>query len=54
MLSCVDSLLTMGDKYQQMLVVMFKKPNQQFTSVCEVMAAFLCGVPIFVWVLINR
>ena len=33
----------------------FEKPHQQFTSVysCIVTSAFLCGMAIFVWMLIN-
>ena len=35
------------------MLIAFEMPNQQFTSVCAVMGASLCGVPIVVWVLIN-
>ena len=35
------------------LAAMFEKPIQKFISVYMLTVAFLCGVPIFVWVLMN-
>ena len=41
--SCVDSLLTIGDRHWRKIAAMFK--NAKFTSICTVTGAF------FVWVL---
>ena len=49
-LSHVDSLVTIRDRHWQKLVATFQKPNQQIYAAT---GAFACGVPIFVWVLIN-
>ena len=52
-LSCVNSLLVIGERYWQKLAAILEKPNHHFISICTVMGAFLCWVLIFVQVLIN-
>ena len=49
----VNSLLATEDKYQRKFAAAFEKQNRQYTSVCAVAGAFLCGMPIFVCVLVN-
>ena len=49
--SCVDSLLTIGDRHRRKLAATFNKAKSATSKRGN--GCFLCGVPKYVWVLIN-
>ena len=53
-LSCANSLITIGDRRWKKLAATFKKLDQQIHCCFHGNWGPSCGVPIFVWVLINE